>query len=209
MAAFPTLSRFSYIIPLEMNLVSGKTLISSFDEYGEEKRRKKQTFVKRDLALVFENLLEDDIRLLWRFHVARHGSYEAFNIFLDTNFGAWISTDSYIDEYVGVGNDSTVLFNLPAKSSSDYKVYVQNPGESSAVEKTGGGVDYTFSALGGTDGADEITFTTAPEAGAIVTYDFTGTLKIRSRFKEDEMTYQQFYDRLFNAGLETKGLLNS
>ena len=99
MASFPTLSRFAYIIPLEIKVVSGHTLISSFDEYGEEKRRKKQTFPKRDMVLTFKNLLKDDIRLLWKFHIARHGSYEAFNIFLDTNFGAWISSDDYEDEY--------------------------------------------------------------------------------------------------------------
>lgn len=207
MAAFPTLSRFAYIIPLDMKVVSGKTLISSFDDYGVEKRRKKQTFVKRDLILTFKNVLKDDIRLLWRFHTARYGSYEAFNIFLDTNFGDWMATDSYIGEYVGVHDGSTVIFNLPAKNSSDYKVYVQNPG-GGVVEKTGGGVDYTFSALGGTDGADKITFTSASTPGAIVTYDFTGTLKIRSRFREDVMSYQQFYDIFFNVGLETKGLLN-
>ena len=68
--------------------------------------------------------------------------------------------------------------------------------------------DILFEAQEGADTADQVTFTAAPSDGARITFDFTGYLKLRARFAEDNMTYQTFYNRLVNAGLQIRGLLN-
>jgi hypothetical protein len=68
--------------------------------------------------------------------------------------------------------------------------------------------DYALEAGGGADGADKVTFFVAPNDGSQITYDFTGNLKIRGRFLEDNMTYETFYDRIVNTGLQIRGLLN-
>jgi len=173
-----------------------KTLFSEFEDLGEEKRRQKKLFPTRDFSIGYEWISKEEARTLWEFYKARAGAYEAFNF-----FHPW--SDTYDGEYVGTGDGSTTVFNLPAENSSDYTVYVDG------VEQTGGGDDYTFSAGGGTDGADKITFTSAPAAGKRITYDFTGNLKIRGRFMEDKLDWDTFYDRLTNMGLKIKGLLNA
>ena len=71
------------------------------------------------------------------------------------------------------------------------------------VEKT------LYTVNGGEDGADLISFVTAPDDGARITMDFTGHLKVRCRFAEDMLDFQTFYARLVSAGIKLQGLLNS
>ena len=202
MAAYPTLSRFAYLLPLEIELIGGQTLISKFENHGTETRKQKQIFATRNLILKYKDILKADIRLLWQFYQARGGSFEAFNIFIDTNLGPWIATDSYVGEYVGIGDDSTVTFNLPGKSCSGYTVYLDGVTQEDTVA-------YNLYAGTGTDGADKITFAVAPEASQKITIDFTGTFKIHGRFEEDRMSYSNMYDCLMATGLKIIGLLNT
>ena len=66
-----------------------------------------------------------------------------------------------------------------------------------------------YTVNGGEDGADLISFATAPDDGARITMDFTGYLKVRCRFAEDMLDFQTFYARLVSAGIKLQGLLNS
>ena len=66
-----------------------------------------------------------------------------------------------------------------------------------------------FGSEGGTDGADKITCNTAPPVGSRLTFSFTGRLKVRAKFAEDMFSFETFYDRLANAGIKLKGLLNA
>jgi len=52
--------------------------------------------------------------------------------------------------------------------------------------------------------ADEIK--NAPTQGAIVTTDFTGYLRMRVRFMNDQLTRQMFYRAIYTTGIELKGL---
>lgn len=197
MAAYPEISSVPWINPLKQS-IKFKTLFSNFDELGEEQRKQKKLFPTRDLALKYRLLTRTKARILWQFYIDRGGAFQAFNFFMQE-----ADADTYVKEYVGTGDGSTVDFNLPSKLAASYTLYVDN------VAKTPGGVDYTFSAEGGTDGADKATFTAAPSAGLYITWSFTGRLKIGSRFKEDNLDFETFYTRLITMGLETIGLLNA
>jgi hypothetical protein len=191
--------------PVSVN-IRMKTLITPFDEEGEENRKQKWLYPKRDISMVYQALTKNDAETLWEFYIARGGPYESFSWFESTGLG---TPRTYTSEYVGTGDSTTLVFNLPAvESSASHTVYV---GGTSAAT-----TDYTFSAGGGSDGEDKVTFIAtstggpgAPTTTEKVTYSFTGRLKIRSRFADDNLSYQNFFDRLVNSSIKLKGMLNS
>jgi len=195
MALYPAVTSVPYVEPFSESILF-KTLISQFDDLGEEKRKQKWLYPKRMLTLHYKNLSKSEALTLWQFYLARKGPHEAFSFFYPLS-------NTYTGEYVGTGDGSTTAFNLPCKTASSYTLYVDG------VSQTGGGVDYTFDALGGADGADKVTFTAAPADGTRITWDFTGYLKVRARFFEDNMDFETFYDRLINSELKLQGLLNA
>jgi hypothetical protein len=198
MAKYPEFDSVGMINPVTVE-IEHKTLLSRFEGLGKEKRRKKWLYPRRNLTFRYRLLQKADGETLWEFYIARGGTYEAFSCFVPEPKQTY---RTYTGEYVGTGDGSTTIFNLPAKTSSSYTVYVDGNSQ------TGGGVDYTFSAGGGPDGEDKITFTAAPNDGVRITYDFTGVLKVRSRFAEDMQGFDFFFDRLVTTGIKLKGLLN-
>ena len=162
---------------------------------GQEKRRRKWLYPKRDVAVLYRNIEQTEARTLWQFYQARYGSYDVFSFFVK-------DVDTYVGEYIGTGEGVETVFDLPGKNTSARTVYKD------AVPQTAGGADYTFTADGGTDGADKITFVVAPASGTRLTVDFSGLLRIRVRFKEDSLSYDYFYKLLTTMGIELKGLLN-
>jgi hypothetical protein len=191
--AYPTSTAVPFVEPVKQE-IKWKTLITPFDQ-GEENRRQKWLFPKRDLTLKYNYLTKAQMNILWAYYLSMKGAYTAFNFFLPYS-------DTYVKEYVGTGDASTTVFNLPAKTSSSYTLYVDD------VAKTAGGVDWTFASAGGTDGADKATFNSAPAAGAYITFSFTGFLKVRCRF-EDTFDYDTFTTYLMGTGVKLKGLLNA
>ena len=171
------------------------TLVSGF-ESGAETRKQKRLYPRRHIKLRYRNITRDEARTLWSFHKARRGRLEAFNFFLP-----W--PEDYEGEYVGTGDGSTTSYNAPARDATGVTVYVDG------TAQTGGGTDYTYTQGGGADGADLIEFVSAPSAGARITMDFSGVLKIRCRYEEDVMEWETFYTRLVTTGLGLRGLLNA
>ena len=131
--------------------------------------------------------------------MARAGSFEAFNFFLPTpNQGA----DSYVKEYVGTGDGSSVTFNLPSKNAAVGRLlYVDNTNYAE-------GAHYTFTDSGGSDGADRAVFATAPDSGSRISFSFTGRLKVHCRFAEDYFSMSRMHSSLISTGITLKGLLN-
>lgn len=194
MSAFPALTSVPYVNPLEHS-IEFKTLVTQYDELGAEQRKQKWIYPRRNIKLAYKYLTFTEVSTLWEFYLACKGSYEAFNFFFPYS-------ESYVGEYVGTGDGSTVIFNLPAKTSSAYKVYIDS------VEQTET-TNYTFGSATGADGADKVEFTVAPTDGARITYDFTGYLKVHCRFDDDKMDMETMYARLTSSGLKLKGLLNA
>lgn len=195
MAAFPNLTNAPAEEPL-IEEMEWKTLVSRFDDLGAEQRKRKWLYPRRNLTLAFNRITKAQGQTLWEFYLARQGAYEAFTFF-------YYFSATYDGEYVGTGDGSTLIFNLPSKQASDYTLYVDG------AEKDAGGVDYTFGSEGGTDGADKATFVAAPASGARITWDFTGYLKVRARFAEDRMSWETFMNKAVTTGLKLKGLLNA
>jgi len=198
MALFPEMSSVEYARPLKVE-IQHKTLVSTFDDLGVEKRKQKWLYPKRTVTLGFNHITKAKMQIVFAFYIARSGSYEAFNFFMPTlNANPY----TYVGEYVGTGDGSTTVFNLPCRTSSGRTLYLD------AAAQSDGGVDYTFAALGGADGADKVTFTAAPDSGARITLDFTGYLKIHCRFADDNLGWEELYDQLANSQLKLQGLLN-
>ena len=194
MAEFPDYSSIPYVNPLVISM-NFKTLISNFDRYGEEKRKRKWLFPKRSVTLSYRYISRANARTIWQFYQARSGAYEAFNFF------TMYADEAYVNEYVGIGDGSTTVFNLPSKNGSSRTVYIDGVAQADPA-------DYSFTAEGGADSADKVEFVAAPNDGEKITYDFAGVLKIRCRFKEDSLSYEQLYNRLNNIGITLEGLLN-
>ena len=195
MAVYPENSSipFDNPVPVTMQFM---TLESPFGKHGEEQSSQQWLYPKRHVGpLKYSYVEKADARTLWQFYQARKGAHESFTFYLP-------NPDDYVNEYVGPGDGSTVVFNLPCKTSSNRDLKVDGVSQTE-------GVDYTFSAGGGVDGADQVTFTVAPAIGLYITLDFTGLLKIRSKFKEDKLSWEEFYNRLTKMGLKFKGRLNA
>jgi hypothetical protein len=204
MAVYPNPSTTPYVNPVTWEQ-EWKTLRSNFDDLGEEKRKQKWLYPKRNITLKYNAITKDQAESLYEFYQARKGSYNAFVWFESTGIGAY---KSYSSEYVAGMGTTTLVFNLPATGSSQ-TLAVNVGGAATATS------NYTFSAGGGPDGEDKITFVsssaggiTAPASTKYITCDFTGRLKIKCRFSEDRLSWENFYDRLINTGVRLKGLLN-
>lgn len=191
MASYPTVG----VMNPWQDSIEFKTLRGRFDDLGISSRKQKWLYPRRLPPITYQSISKADALTLWAFFIARAGGFNAFNLFLPYS-------STYVKEYVGTGDDSTVVFNLPSKSASSYTLYVDG------VAQTGGGADYTFAGTGGTDGADKVTFTVAPESGARITFSFTGYLKIHATFADDKLDFSTFYDRLVNMGIKIQGELN-
>jgi len=198
MAEYPNYVQVNYFEPIIENL-NFKTLSSQSDQ-GEEKRRRKWLFPKRNITLLYQILEYDNARTIWQFYIDRHGSFEVFSFF-------HMHDNTYIKDYVGTGDGIIKAFDVPGKDTTDRTLYLDNVALEEATDATAAG-DYYIIDDGGLDNADNIQFFIAPADGDRITIDFTGLLRIRCRFMEDNLDYQQFYLRLTVMGLTLKGLLN-
>lgn len=192
MAKFPDNSTIGMLEPLSES-IEFRTGVSPFEE-GEEKRRQKWLYPKRHPVIRYQSISKTNARTVWQFFLDRKGAYEGFNFFNPL-------TNTYLREYVGTGDGSQTVWNLPSKGAASYTLYL-------GVLPQTPTTDYTFSSGGGEDGCDKVTMVVAPNAGDVLTWDFTGYLKVRCRFAEDILDFETFYDRLINMGIKTKGLLN-
>lgn len=191
MAKFPEYSTVNYGNPLTVGL-QYKTLISNFEGLGKEIRRRKWLFVKRNITLKYQYISRTDARTIWDFYNDVYGSYTAFLFFLEYS-------DTYVKEYFCTGDGATTTFTLPGKYSASYTIYHDGIAYS--------GSDFTLNADAGEEGADQVVFDAAPNTGVRLTISFTGYLVIRCRFAEDNLTYEQMYNKFNNIGIVLTGLL--
>jgi len=123
MALFPEMSSVEYARPLKVE-IQHKTLVSTFDDLGVEKRKQKWLYPKRTVTLGFNHITKAKMQIVFAFYIARSGSYEAFNFFMPTlNANPY----TYVGEYVGTGDGSTTVFNLPCRTSSGRTLYLDAP----------------------------------------------------------------------------------
>ena len=189
MAEFPSSPVPSYSLSLKQRW---NTVVADFDGSNEQ-RRQKSVFPKYDVSLHFENLTEAEIATLWAFYTARGGNFESFYFYTIPNTEVWTG------QYIGVGNGSETIFDIPGKSTSDQTIYVAGVPQMLTT-------DYSILTGGGQASSDRVEFVSAPAAGSVIKCDFTGYLRILCRFKEAEMSRELFEYLLYKASLELRGL---
>lgn len=186
MAVYPSTPSptFPYVLEPEW-----RTLITPFDD-GSEQRRQKWLYSKYNVRLSYYGLSATASNTLWEFYQARKGSYEAFHFFEP------LDASSHTGLYVGIGDSTTVNFDIPAKETASRVTYINGVVTTS--------VSYTTAA--GTDGSDRVTFSVAPTSTETITCDFVGKLRVRCRFAEDNLSREFFNEKLFSYGITLKGL---
>lgn len=161
--------------------MSGRTVVGKGREYPLYRAR-----------LAYARMAIADLQpVLTLFHDVR-GRYGTFSFFDFTGHDASPVGASWVKLYVGVGDGVTTGFDLPMKSSSSRTVYVN--GSSTTA--------FTFSAGGGTDGRDRITFTVAPTAGHLIELTATGRRAVYARFAEDGLQVMRYAAGLADASVE-------
>ncbi|MGA2332297.1 MAG: DUF2460 domain-containing protein [Syntrophales bacterium] len=166
-----------------------KTIITGFDN-GAEQRKQKRAFAKYDVTLTYDVLLVSEIQALWNFYQSQKGAFGAFFFYA-------LESAAYTNLAVGIGDASTLTFDIPGKSTSSQSVYVNGVIQSSGI---------TILVGGGQENSDRVQFNAAPALGAVISCDFTGYLRIRCRFKNDQLSRQMFEALIYKTGIELQGL---
>ena len=186
MATFPEIPE-----PLHMTVSPVfKTVIVDLGS-GDEERKIRQQFPKFDVMLEYLKMSDENMEILWQFYVARKGAGNSFYIY-----------DQYVSMahesiYLDTGDGESTLYDLPGRTTSGLTIYFNNVSQGSGWNKLTGG---------GASESDRIQFDTAPSAGVIVSVDFTGYLRIKCRFLNDNMDRLTFHRVVHGIGLQLKGL---
>jgi hypothetical protein len=181
--AYPTSPKpnYSYILTPVWN-----TAVTKFDT-GKEQMRQKWAFAKYNVQMTYNVLSATNMQILYNHFMSTRGTMSAFNFYtLDT--GTWGVNSPYL--YVGYGDASSTIFDLPGKNTSSQSVYLNGASQ---------GTGWSISAGTGVDSADRIIFSTAPPAGQIIAAGFSGYMRIRCRYAADN----GFVREAFSASLTT------
>lgn len=202
MAVLPEISSVPYAAPVGKG-IQFRTLVQEF-ESGIPTRKKKRTYPRRLYQLRYSNYIDyTEIQTLYQFFIARAGRFEDF-VFFDRN-----PNHVYVKEYVGTGDGSTTEFNLPSLNATEYTLYIDDVAQSEGEESGSSGVDWTFHAANGDGGEDTCKLAVAAAEGERITFSFKGRLKGRCIFDEDEMSFEEFWNKYVTTGIRLKGLLNT
>ena len=172
------------------------TLIHTTDS-GAEQRRQKSLYPRFNVTLKFYGITASEAQTIWDFYCARKGAFESF-YFYDPAPDMSIVT-SYDDLYIGAGDGSTEVFDLPGKSTSSQVIYVDGTTQTLTT-------DYVILTGGGDGEADRVDFVSPPALGTAISCDFTGKLRIKCRFAEDRLSKEWFMTELFSYGINLTGL---
>lgn len=187
MVVYPTEPKPSYAYIHELEY---KTIVTEF-ETGKEFATQQWRFPKRRVSLQYNALKPNELETLWNFYVSRRGSHLPFWFFDEYSKDDNGNPLSYTDLYVGRGDGSTTIFDLPGKNTSNQLIYVD--GISTSV---------TILAGKGSGGADRCQFASAPANGALITADFKGIVRIRMRFATDKLSREMFVHLLYKTGID-------
>lgn len=162
-------------------------------ESGKEQRRAQWVYPKFDVTVTYTALVSSNVQNLYDFYMDRRGSYEAFYVY-DMALHKSISR-SHDGLFVGNGDSTTLTFDLPGRSISAETIFLDGSSVSSST--------YAILTGGGESSADRVQFDAAPSTGQVITADFTGYLRIRARFADENLPFE-----LFEANLQRTGAIN-
>ncbi len=189
MAVFPEDIKISYPIDVEPEW---KTQITTM-KGGIEVRRALKTFATYNVSFKSKVITKDEIQTLWAFYMNRKGALEQFYFYVPNEI------ESYTDLFIGYGDGSTTVFDIPGKSITSGAIYLNG------TELTYG-TDVTFLIGGGDGNSDRVQFASAPSWGDLATCDITGKLRIPCRFKSDKLKKSTLAYQVYSTGVKLQGL---
>lgn len=191
MSIYPTTPKPSF--PLEISC-EYKTIITQF-ESGRELAHQQWRFPRRYVNLKYTVLTASELQILWNFYKSQRGAYLPFWFFDEYTRDDYNNPVLHMDEFVGRGDGLTTAFDLPGKNTLDnttyLKIYLDGVVTSAVAYQLGTGEG----------GADRVIFDSPPASGVLITADFNGYLRLRMRFAEDNLSYENFTVRLHNIGI--------
>lgn len=168
--------------------------IVSEGESGLEQRYQKWTKPKRIFRLVMRARAQVDTASMWRFYVARKGSFDSF---LFEN-----PTESPVTaEIIGSGDGAKTVFYLGSNVDIGTGDLIVSTGSAVITKSLRGTGDYLpYSTYSINEPIGQITTSPAVPSGDVLkaTYNYF----YRVRFKEDMLTRENFSNGLWNLGLD-------
>lgn len=187
-------------IPMDISVNTDmlfNTIVNKYDDNMREQRKRKSLYPRRNITVGYTYITKAQARTFWQFYQQRFGRYETFYFVIPY-------IDTYVGEYVGVGDDVTTNYNLPTENIASYTVYLDGSAESEGPSGVG---SYTISGAGGTDSNDLLIWNSPPSSGQKITIDFTGYLVVLVRFEDDIQSFERFNDKFSSMGISLHGLL--
>lgn len=191
MATFP--ETVKPLVPYEFG-EEYRTVVSPDYENGAMFTRSVRDFGIFWAKLTYGRLSVTEALELYEFLRARKGRYGSFD-FID--FNGWDSGTvgiPWVKLYVGVGDGSTTVFDLPMKTSSSYTLYKNDVAQTYTTH-------WTLGSGTGAAGRDRATFVTAPTAGHIISFSATGRRVATVRCLNDVISMQNLLATLYTTGL--------
>jgi hypothetical protein len=178
---------------LPFRVSTQRAVLKTEFENGVEQRRALWNAPRRDVRLNYPALSFAQGYELKRFYEARGGSFERFNFYFP-------HPEAYVYELVGLATQALGTFDLPSLEATSYTLYRNG----TALTE---GVDWTF-VLGTPpavpDKAILIGDTTTP--GDVFHFDFTGRLRIITRFDDNPFQHTEIKNYLVYTTVSLKGL---
>lgn len=160
---------------------------------GIEQRRALSAFPRHKVRVKWERDMNAATRVntLWDFYRQTRGALLPFVYFDFDDARTWTEV------YVGTGNGSALVFDLPMLNGSSVTVKVNGTTKTPTTH-------YTIAAGAGANGRDKLTFTAgnAPASGALVTVTFTGRRSFAMRIASEALSYSVMSALIYSTGLE-------
>jgi len=175
MAVYPDIiSSVPSNIPFQWSLI--QQVIATKFENGVERRRLIRFGKYRVITLQYQQIQFVKVRVIYNFYNAQRGPLTSFKFFFpDVSY--------HFDEYAGYAESGQTTLIMPSKGGTN--VILKQDGV--VVSEA----DYIFTPYAGPDGEDRVTLAYGAPAGAKYTLDFTGVLKIKARFDEAPIVFNE------------------
>lgn len=160
-------------LPIEHSI--SQAILATEFENGVEQRRLVWDSVRRNIKINYSILEFAYSNSLRRFYETRKGSFHSFSFFFP-------QIETYVNELVGVATSGSTVLRLPSKKAQSFTLYRNGLPQSPSI--------WTFVSEGGPDGEDKASLLFIPSIGDIFNFDFTGRLKVKARFEDSPLVFQ-------------------
>ena len=168
--------------------------IVSESESGLEQRYQKWLRPKRTFRVSLRARNQSDSKDIWTFYQRHKGAFDSF-LFQNPN------ENPVTAEIVGSGDGSTAVFYLGNNVDAGTGDVIVTPGSATFQRSIGGTGDFlNFTAFSIDEDVGQVTTDENLPSSDVLRSNYN--FRYRVRFKEDNLTRENFIAKLFNYGLE-------